>query len=259
MQGSHDAEERKQLKMAMRADPDAMVDLFLDLKLRIEELEALLKMNSRNSSKPPGSDGYNKPAPKSQRRKSGRKSGGQKGHPGSTLQKVESPDKVEAIKLERRPFTSVELGDSHIVGSVSRQVFDLPPTKLEVTEYRAFVYEVPGAGARVRGEFPQGVSSSTQYGPRFHAYLPGGLPADPLAAHPPDVRGPFRIRRGRRNHRFGQAALRTSWKPRIIATGSPSNSVESTGFSWRESLKGSWYGHFDMVNSSRGLGSLIVK
>jgi transposase len=57
------------------------------------------------------------------------------------------------------------------VGSVSRQVFDLPPTKLEVTEYRAFVYEVPGTGARVRGEFPQGASSSNQYGPRFHAWL----------------------------------------------------------------------------------------
>ena len=77
-----------QLKNAMRADPDAVVDAFLDFERRIEELEARLKMDSRNSSRPPGSDGYNKLAPKSQRRKSGRKSGGQKGHPGSTLQKV---------------------------------------------------------------------------------------------------------------------------------------------------------------------------
>jgi transposase len=113
VQGSHDTEERRQLKMAMRADPDAMVDLFIDLKRRIEELETRLKMNSRNSSKPPGSDGYNKPAPKSQRSKSARKSGGQKGHPGSTLQKVDRPDNVETIKLERCPFSSVELDDSN--------------------------------------------------------------------------------------------------------------------------------------------------
>src|SRR5664279_2287206 len=45
------------------------------LKARVAELEAQLKTNSRNSSKPPSSDGLAKPAPKSLRRASGRKPG----------------------------------------------------------------------------------------------------------------------------------------------------------------------------------------
>ena len=71
---------REQLKEAMRSNPDAVVDLILNLEKRIEELEARLKMNSRNSSKPPGSDGLNKPSPKSLRQKRGRTTGGQLGH-----------------------------------------------------------------------------------------------------------------------------------------------------------------------------------
>ena len=65
-----------------------------ELKTENQKLKAQLSKNSRNSSKPPSSDGYNKPNPKSLRKKSGRKTGGQKGHPGSTLRSVEHPDKI---------------------------------------------------------------------------------------------------------------------------------------------------------------------
>ena len=155
----------------MQSNPDAVLDLVLNLELRIEELEARGKMNSRNSSKPPSSDGYNKPNPKSQRKKSGLKSGGQPGHPGSTLKRVDNPDKVETITLQRCPDTGIELNDCDVVDTIVRQVFDLPEQKLEVTEYRALVYKVPGSQARVYGEFPQGVSAPQQYGFRFQAWL----------------------------------------------------------------------------------------
>ena len=62
------------------------------LEKEIEALKNKLAKNSRNSSKPPSSDGYGKPKPKSQRKKSGRKSGGQPGHKGSTLKQVEHPN-----------------------------------------------------------------------------------------------------------------------------------------------------------------------
>ena len=64
------------------------------LKARVAELEAQLKANSRNSSKPPSSDGLAKPAPKSLRRASRRKPGGQPGHEGTTLRQRADPDLI---------------------------------------------------------------------------------------------------------------------------------------------------------------------
>ncbi len=55
---------------------------------RIKQLEGRLALNSKNSSKPPSSEGLNKPAPKSLRLAGQNPSGGQKGHPGNTLSKA---------------------------------------------------------------------------------------------------------------------------------------------------------------------------
>jgi len=63
-----------------------------ELKTRIVELEARINSNSRNSSKPPSSDGYQK-KPAFPRKKKG-KQGGQQGHKGRTLRQVEHPDKI---------------------------------------------------------------------------------------------------------------------------------------------------------------------
>jgi transposase len=72
-----------------------MQGTFLALVERIEKLEDQLAKNSSNSGKPPSSDGYEKPAPKSRRKRSGKKSGGQVGHTGHTLEMVAKPDKVD--------------------------------------------------------------------------------------------------------------------------------------------------------------------
>ena len=154
----------------MRSNPDAVVDLILNLEKRIEELEARLKMNSTNSSKPPSSDGLNKPSPKSLRKKSQRSGGGQPGHEGKTLQQVHNPDQSYELKLERCADSGLALGEEQIVGTIKRQVFDLPSPKLEVTEYIAYIYELEN-GQQVRADFPEGVDSAVQYGFRFHAWL----------------------------------------------------------------------------------------
>ena len=170
MGNNHQQTRREQLKEAMRSNPDAVVDLILNLERRIEELEARLKMNSRNSSKPPSSDGLNKPWPKSLRKKGERNSGGQPGHQGKTLEQIQCPDQSFELKLERCPNSGIALGEKHIVGTIKRQVFDLPSPRLEVTEYIAYVYK-PENGQKVYADFPQGVDSPVQYGFRFQAWL----------------------------------------------------------------------------------------
>ena len=82
---------------------EATYAFFQSLMLRIEALEQRLGMNSTNSSKPPSSDGYTKPKPKpkSLREKTGKKTGGQQGHPGTTLTPKEVPDIVVAHEPQK--------------------------------------------------------------------------------------------------------------------------------------------------------------
>ena len=80
---------RDQLIEELRATIQSLTDTNATLAATISELQETIKelrrqldQNSQNSSKPPSSDEYHKPSPKSQRTKTGRKPGGQKGHPG---------------------------------------------------------------------------------------------------------------------------------------------------------------------------------
>src|SRR5271157_5525551 len=68
--------------------------LIMELQARIAELERQLGLNSGNSGKPPSSDGLKKKPARvsSLRERSGKKPGGQKGHPGKTLSRTETPD-----------------------------------------------------------------------------------------------------------------------------------------------------------------------
>ena len=170
MESSYQQTRREQLKELIRSNPDAVVDLILNLEKRIEELEARLKMNSRNSSKPPSSDGLNKPSAKSLRQKSERNTGGQPGHEGKTLHQVHNPDQSYELKLERCPDSGLALSEDQIVGAITRQVFDLPTPKLEVTEYIAHIYRLD-SGKQIHADFPEGVDSSVQYGFHFQAWL----------------------------------------------------------------------------------------
>ena len=107
------------------------------LEAEVAELKRRLGMNSTNSSKPPSSDSpFIKPTPKSLRRRSGRKPGGQPGHPGSTLALVADPN--ERRRHEPGPCTGCggDLTDAAEVGVERRQVFDLPPLRVRVVEHQ---------------------------------------------------------------------------------------------------------------------------
>jgi transposase len=139
---------------------------------RIAELEARAGKNSRNSSKPPSSDGLDKPAPKprSLRRKTGRKPGGQDGHEGKTLQQVADPDHEVVHEPGCCAGCQRPLGNRPITGVQRRQTFDLPPLKVEVTEHQLVERECL-CGRRTRAEAPEGVTAPAAYGPRVAAII----------------------------------------------------------------------------------------
>jgi transposase len=137
---------------------------------RIAELEARLKQNSRNSSRPPSSEGLAKPAPRSLRRKSGRRPGGQAGHEGTTLAQVAKPDREERHEQACCGRCGAGLAGRPVTGVERRQVFDLPPVKAEVTEHQLIERECR-CGHRTKAAAPEGAEAPVQYGPRIAAII----------------------------------------------------------------------------------------
>jgi len=141
------------------------------LTQRVDELEARLGKNSRNSHKPPSTDGYDKPQPKSRRKRSNRPSGGQPGHKGHTLEQVEQPDDIELHTLEVCPACQSSLKGAAVRGYEHRQVFDVPAFKVRVTEHQAEIKECPCCNHTGKGAFPEGVTQPVQYGVQVKALV----------------------------------------------------------------------------------------
>lgn len=110
----------------------------VELRGEVAELRRRLAQNSRNSSRPPSSDGLAKPSPKSLRRPSGRKPGGQQGHEGGHLAQVAAPDAVVDHVPAVCGGCRGALGDGVDVEHRVRQVFDLPEVRLSAVEHRAW-------------------------------------------------------------------------------------------------------------------------
>jgi transposase len=137
-----------------------------DAEARIEDLRARLGMSSKNSSKPPSSDGLAKPAPRSLREKSGRGPGRPKGQAGFTLEPVADPTHRHRHEPHACAGCGGDLAGAPVVGVDSRQVFDLPPIALEVTEHD-MVSRQCSCGTVTKAAAPAGVNAPVQYGPRI--------------------------------------------------------------------------------------------
>src|SRR5262249_2770544 len=126
-----------------------------ELASQVQDLQARLAKESHNSSKPPSSDALGRKRPRSQRRRSGRKPGGQLGHPGETLHLVASPDEL----VEHRPTVCAACQTpleetAPVAGYERRQVQDLPPLRLRVREHRALQVRCPRCAHLSVGTFP---------------------------------------------------------------------------------------------------------
>jgi transposase len=167
---------RDELIRLAKENPEAVADLIIALWARVEALEAKvaeLSKNSRNSSKPPSSDkhGPNRPR-RSAKEGPKRKPGGQPGHKGSTLEMRSDPDHIVEYGFDAHcENCGSSLRRAKATGTERRQVFDLPPLKLEVTEHRVPCGQCPHCLAPVRGPFPADVQAPVQYGTNVQALV----------------------------------------------------------------------------------------
>jgi transposase len=148
------------------------------LAQRIAELEARLNQNSKNSSKPPSTDPpFSKTALK--KPESTKKSGGQPGHEGHGLGKVEAPERVESHLPHQCHHCGCWLENEPATPAGSWQVFDLPAElKIEVVEHRRLSRRCPWCLKQSLGALPAWLCEQTpcQWGPRCRAlgvYLMG--------------------------------------------------------------------------------------
>ena len=141
----------------------ALVERLADVEARLEKLENNQKKTSRNSSKPPSGDGFGKRT-KSLRKKSERSSGGQKGHPGSTLEWCEQVDAVVTHEVNECFECGTSLSSVSAVEHNRRQVHELPRLRLQVIEHQVEVKCCPACAAVSRGAFPADVTVRVQYG-----------------------------------------------------------------------------------------------
>jgi transposase len=170
----------EEIHTAFEKGEPAVMDLFHDVARQMAELaqqlakqgealqalQARLAKDSRNSSKPPSSDGLGKVKRTESLRKSGDKpNGGQPGHDGHTLLASDHPDQIETHAADTCAHCQASLAGIEASGYEERQVFDIPAIRIEVIAHRAEIKVCPECGNRNKGTFPVAVMQAVQYGP----------------------------------------------------------------------------------------------
>jgi transposase len=166
MELSNDISVLKDLVIALLGKVETLESENSALRAENADLRSRPKLNSRNSHKPPSSDG---PAKKPGLPKGpAKKSGGQFGHKGKTLKMVDTPDVVVVHHVASCPCCSKVFSPADVVDvAQKRQVFDIPAPRMEVTEHQLGMVVCCGRGHL--GGFPPEVGQPVQYGSRIKA------------------------------------------------------------------------------------------
>ena len=165
-----------ELERMSHAEKDALILVLFDLlgrhEQRLSELETLVKKTSRNSSKPPSSDGLKK-GPAMPRKPGDKPLGGQPGHHGATRTLIDTPDAVRELRPVGACGCGICLEGLLAYLGERRQQIEIPEPKTVITEFRQMVGRCPGCGQIHRGTFPTGVTPNVSFGPRLKAYAVG--------------------------------------------------------------------------------------
>jgi transposase len=159
---------RDELLELCRREPEKVVDLILALEARVTSLEERLNKNSKNSDKPPSSDGLKKPP--RQQSKSKRKTGGQKGRTGKTLKLSDNPDKIIQHRADYCQDCGESLSNVEGVLLSRRQEIEIPEKPIQIIEHQRLETQCPCCGQRNQGHWPAYLTGNVQYGRRFKAF-----------------------------------------------------------------------------------------
>src|SRR5439155_20136061 len=147
----------------LRQENSALREQVALLSERISVLGAKLAKDSHNSHLPPSSDRFGR-QPKSLRKRSGKKPGGQAGHPGSTLKLSPTPDQVIVHPVEVCQHCQQDLREVESLQVERRQVLDLPPKRVLVIEHQAQQKCCPACHQISLAAFPDDIRAPVQYG-----------------------------------------------------------------------------------------------
>ena len=145
-----------------------MQEQIAGLTRQVKALQDRLAKNSHNSSLPPSSDRFVR-QPKSLRKKSEKKSGGQEGHPGTTLEFSETPDEVIEHRVTVCASCQHDLREVEACVTLRRQVVDIPAPRVLVQEHRAEHKQCPRCQYLTQAAFPPAIAAPIQYGPKIGA------------------------------------------------------------------------------------------
>ncbi len=162
---------RDEIRKIYEAGPEAVIELIERLFKRIEDLERRINRNSSNSNKPPSSDGLNRKSRRALERKKRKKQGGQNGHEGVQLKMKDEVDHKKIYHVSRCRKCNTSLKNVAVKSYRKRQVFDIPPVSIEVTEHQVENKECPVCGSITEATFPEGVTRPVQYGSRIKGII----------------------------------------------------------------------------------------
>lgn len=165
-------DELIQQQQALLTEQNAVIEHYgeqmSNLSEQVKSLRDRLAKDSHNSHLPPSSDRFVRKA-KSLRQRSEKKSGGQAGHPGSSLPFSSAPDEIIELQVEQCEVCQQDLHAVAACGRERRQVVDLPSPRVVVQEYRAEQKRCPHCQQITIAPFPAGVQAPVQYGPHVGA------------------------------------------------------------------------------------------